>query len=63
MNEVLLKYGLHLEDCPCYIPVGNWKDNYHHTKTVTDFYVIRKSGIFVWTVRCTCGYYEALDEV
>ena len=60
MNKALLKYGLHLDYCPCYIPEGEWKDNHHHAKTLDDFDISQIGGYFIWTLKCTCGYNEAL---
>ena len=59
MNKSLLKYGLHLEGCPCYIGEGKWKDNHHHTKTFNELDIVQKGEYFCITVKCTCGYNEA----
>lgn len=55
-------YGVHLDDCPCYIPPGRFQDNDHHTKTDAELVTTERDGIFTTVVKCTCGFYEALDR-
>ena len=57
----LLKYGYHFEGCPCYIPPGEWKNNDHHTKTKEELSITVIEGITRITVKCTCGYLQALE--
>ncbi len=56
----LIKYGMHLDDCPCFIPQGKWADNDHHTKTDDELNIIEIDGVTTITVKCTCGFEQAL---
>lgn len=59
LKEDLLKYGLHLDNCPCYVPDGERSVNAHHTKTMDELNIKKKNG-FITTVKCTCGFEQAL---
>lgn len=55
-------YGGHLKHCPCYVPPGPWKNNSHHTKTDDELNIIEKNGVTQITVKCTCGFEQALKK-
>ena len=57
----LIKYGMHLDDCPCFIPQGKWSDNNHHTKTDEELNIKEANGLVTITVKCTCGFGPALE--
>ena len=60
LKRNLLIYGLHLDDCPCYIPLGKWSDNTHHTLTDDKLNLEEtNAGGTIITVKCTCGFEKA----
>ncbi len=61
-KKAALKYGMHLDNCPCYIPDGKWKENNHHSKTDNEPNIIEANGMTTITVRCTCGYAKILGQ-
>ena len=56
----LTKYGMHLDDCPCFVPQGKWADNDHHTRTDEELIFKEVNGLVTITVKCTCGFDQAL---